>query len=188
MPNTKRSKSKSPGGRSARAAGKSRSSAGTRASGSRRSAGAKPSRKPASPASPPAAEAPDGTDDGPSPTPAGKPAGVLVVDPNVGFATRVVRVTLGTWDHRAVLEARVGGNCRGLDVFGTAVEDLFDNRLEKGPEFTDDETGKTLCPRRLTLTDPKGGTLLMDEIVNEDELKDLVVAVELVGVEPDAAD
>lgn len=113
----------------------------------------------------------------PAKKPAKKPANTEPFDndPNIGFGKRKFRVVVGEWRYRAEFTVEIGGNCRGLDLFDSAVETAWEQL--PAVEGYDDL-------RVLKMTNASGGTLIADDC-DEHDFKRLVVCVELVGVTKD---
>lgn len=91
----------------------------------------------------------------------------------------VIKVTLQQWDYTREYVTRVGGNVTGFDLFDTAIGNLLDEIIGDEHLTPDD----SLC---IELS-KDGGTLAVD--LNEDgypegTIKDMVVAVEIVDLEP----
>lgn len=99
---------------------------------------------------------------------------VLDNDPNITFAKRTYRVTLGEWLYRYVFEMTIGGNCADLPDS----DSIWDSLLTKlvGP----DESPHVV---NILMTDADGNTL--DCEVDDVEFRRLVIAVELVKIEPE---
>lgn len=94
-------------------------------------------------------------------------------DPNMVHCGRItkqtVRLTFGQWKARCVKEVVVGGNCTGLTVIETAIESLYDKLPDKTLVMEDlDDT--------LECSD--------DEDRGEEWLKDMLVAAEIISIEP----
>lgn len=115
-------------------------------------------------------------------------------DPNEArsFDTvHVVELTFMSWDRKAVLKARVGGNCQGVEhCIDVAIDQIIDGlptvlKNEDGSEYR--------CPPTLVLTDETGeNSLLIDENSDvekpfEDVLREVLVGIRIVGLEPRAA-
>lgn len=89
-------------------------------------------------------------------------------DPNIRWSKHTIRITLMQWDYSIDLESEVGGNCRGSDLFGTAIENYYEKHC--------DEEGMLM----LILTKPNGDTL---EVWFEDdgEMRDMCVAMAIIN-------
>lgn len=104
-------------------------------------------------------------------------------DPNLTnsgrMAKQVVRLTFGQWQWRRTLEVTVGGNCTGFDVIDTAVNNAWE---ELPAADYDDEIA------RITLLNADGDELYCedDEGRGVDWLRDMLIAAEIVSIEPDA--
>lgn len=98
-------------------------------------------------------------------------------DPNLvsdgKMASQTVRLTFGMWDYRAEKEAVIGGNCLGLDVIETAVEDVY----ERLPESKHGE-------KELVLENGEGFAICRDcARAGDDWLKNMLVKAEIVKIE-----
>jgi hypothetical protein len=99
-------------------------------------------------------------------------------DPNLTnsgrMAIQVVRLTFGMWESRKTVDTTVGGNCNGLQIIDNAVGRIYDEL----PDRFD-------CPY-IILDSPNGDTLECsdDEEKGEDWLKDMLIAAEIISIEP----
>ncbi len=100
----------------------------------------------------------------------------------------VVELTFMSWDHKAVHTARVGGNCPGVPE---CIDVAIDQIIDKLPTRLKNEDGSEYdCPPTLVLADETGeNMLLIDENADpekyfEDLLKEVLVGVRIVGLEP----
>lgn len=103
---------------------------------------------------------------------------IMNYDPNMvlcgRMAKQTVRLTFGIWEYRCTKEVVVGGNCTGLQVIETAVESLYD----KLPE---DEWGVKF----ITMESEKENHENSDEEERGEEwLKDMLIAAEIITIEP----
>lgn len=98
---------------------------------------------------------------------------ILDYNPTIKWSKQKVRVTFGIWKYRATKEGEVNGNCRGLSVIESAIEDIFEE-LE-----TEDEHAV------IELTDPKGNVLVDRDDYGDGSawLTDLVVSAEIIAIE-----
>jgi hypothetical protein len=98
-------------------------------------------------------------------------------DPNIHWAKQRVRVTLGQWDYRTVIETTVGGNCKGFEIFDSAVCNAWESLLTR--KIFEDEYAY------VELTRANGDTLLCEDdmLDGEDWLKELVIGIEIVAIE-----
>lgn len=105
-------------------------------------------------------------------------------DPNLTscghYARQTVRLTFGQWDYRKTFEVQVGGNCNGLSV----IESALDQVLEGLPTALHDDELSVLILERI-----RDGEV--DELVCEDEqfrydywLKQMLIAAEIVAIVP----
>lgn len=105
---------------------------------------------------------------------------VMNYDPNLcnsgNMAKQRVRLTFGLWEYRKVIEIEQGGNCKGLTVIEAAVENVY-AELEGGDT------------PRIELVSADGSTLECedDEDRGEDWLQDMLIAAEIVSIQPDEA-
>lgn len=92
------------------------------------------------------------------------------------FVNQTVKLTFGLWEYRAEIETVIGGNCLGLEVIDTAVEDVYD-------KLPTERHGL----KQLIMTDNNGGTLdCVDNEGNEyDWLKNMLVKAEITKIEED---
>lgn len=103
-------------------------------------------------------------------------------DPNRRFADMMtVHVTFGSWDYRTTIETKSGGNVRGMDVIDCAVENIYDDLLEKA-----EKDGRAAT---LYLRNARGDELECsdDEDEGYDWLKSMVVSAEITSLEREAA-
>ena len=101
----------------------------------------------------------------------------LNYDPNIRWATHRVKITLGNRDYRTTRTVEVGGNCRGLTVIDTAVEDL-DRQIREAADEKDEHPEIWLTKR--------GAKLLIEADTDDEEwLQKLVIKVEIVDLQPD---
>lgn len=104
-------------------------------------------------------------------------------DPNLtnsgNMAKQTVKLTFAMWEYRAERTVVVGGNCNGLSVIESAVDQVFEE-LEYKEQGGD-------CYTRIILTDEVGDTLLCedDELKYSDWLKDMLIGAEIINIEPD---
>lgn len=95
--------------------------------------------------------------------------------PNIRWGKQIIEIIVMQWEYKATFIQKVGGNCRGLSVIETAIENLSES-------FLGEEGG----PASVKLTRPDGDTL---ECMDEQErdagwLKDMIVSARIVGWEP----
>jgi hypothetical protein len=115
----------------------------------------------------------------------------LNYDPNFAhsMAKKTVRVTLGAWDYRRVIDVEISGNTFGLDVIEAACRAIWEDLPTLTDPFTDEDSGVA----RLVMTRPAEGgegdpdTLTIDD---EDErgdewIADMVVAAEVIAIVPE---
>ncbi len=90
-----------------------------------------------------------------------------------------VKLVLARWDYRAEFEQEVSGNCRGLTIIETAVENVY---ADLPSAYPDDAAG----PCVLTLKGPKGELEVVDdEEQGVDFLNDMLLSAEVVSLEID---
>lgn len=94
------------------------------------------------------------------------------------MARQTIRLTFGMWDYRAEKETTVGGNCLGLEVIETAVENVYDRLPE-------DSHGYEV--KEIILKNNAGDELICrdDEDRADDWLKEMLVKAEIVAIEED---
>lgn len=106
---------------------------------------------------------------------------MMSYDPNLVFCGRfvnqTVKLTFGLWEYRAEMENAVGGNCLGLVVIETAIENVYD-------KLPTERHGL----KQLIMTDKDGGTLdCVDDAGEEyDWLRNMLIKAEIVKIERDA--
>ena len=99
-------------------------------------------------------------------------------DPDIRFATQEVAITFQSWDYKTTKVAHIGGNCKGLDVIETAVDNIYSKLADK--QDTDYPS--------IELTNGSGEVLScendggMDGI---DFLKEMVVNAKIVSIKED---
>ena len=106
-------------------------------------------------------------------------------DPNLTnsgrMAMQTVRLTFGLWEYRREMEVQVGGNCTGLTVIESAVEQAYE-KLERLGVYLSDETYAVIY------MDSADGTESMECADEDDEgedwLKDMLIKAEIVSIEP----
>jgi len=93
-------------------------------------------------------------------------------DPNLTnsgrMATQTVELTFQQWEYTATETTTVGGNCTGLDVIESAIENI-----EEELGYDDGE---------IILTNADGGTLVCE--LWEEKLKDMLVCARIVAITP----
>ncbi|MCY1382142.1 hypothetical protein D9M69_701290 [compost metagenome] len=98
------------------------------------------------------------------------------------MAVQTVRLTFGMWDYRAVMEVKIGGNCTGLTVIDSAVENAYET-LEQRGNYGSDDTYAVLY-----LAKPSAPDQVLecgdDEGHGDEWLKDMLVAAEIVSIQP----
>jgi hypothetical protein len=99
-------------------------------------------------------------------------------DPNLRWAKQHVRLTLKQRDYTATLDTTVHGNCRGFEIFESAIGNAF----EELPTRT--RSGVTLP--YVVLAGEEGESLECedDEDRREDWLGEMVVAIEIIEQVP----
>lgn len=115
-----------------------------------------------------------------------EPRGFMDYDPNLTnsgrMAKQTVRLTFGLWKYRKEMEVQVGGNCTGLRVIDSAVEQAYENLDRLGVYMSDD----TYAVIYMNSTD---GTESMECADEEDEredfLKNMLIKAEIVDIQPD---
>lgn len=105
-------------------------------------------------------------------------ADVANFDPNLNYcgkrSQKTIRLTFGLWRYRAAFEVAVGGNISGFDNIGCAIGALYDEMFGDNPD------------KPLVLTDSDGNTLEAtdDDAEEDDWLKEMLVAAEIVSIQP----
>lgn len=113
-------------------------------------------------------------------------------DPNIFEGTHNVRVTLQEWGYKGHIAFQVGGNCKGTDVLQNGfdfpeydVQDDIDHYTENDCRFAyhnSDDDGWYSC----RLKDNTGDEMDCDDL-DENDVKRMIVAVEIVSFEKDEA-
>lgn len=99
-------------------------------------------------------------------------------DPNLvlcgRMAKQTVRLTFGNWQARCVKETVVSGNCTGFDVIEAAVENIYE-------ELPTDKWGS-----KTIVMESSDDTLECSDDDGREEmwLKDMLIAAEIVSIEP----
>lgn len=104
-------------------------------------------------------------------------------NPNKGYAMHTVRITLMQGDYVGHISRKVRGNCKGAslleaDCFGFDIQDDINLYVENDCKLSYDEDYEVYTA---VLTNPKGELLEVEG--DEDEMKNMVVAIEFVEVE-----
>jgi hypothetical protein len=108
-------------------------------------------------------------------------------DPNLGrgFAKKTVRVTLGAWDYRRVIDVEMCGNTFGLDVIESSCRAVWEDL----PTLLDPFTGEDSGVARLTMTRPAEDgdgedtlTIDDDDERGDEWIADMVVSAEIVSI------
>lgn len=105
-------------------------------------------------------------------------------DPNLTCSGRMakqkVKLTFAKWEYSVTMETEVGGNCTGLSVIECAVGRIYE-------ELPLVKYGRHEIPS-ITLFKENGDTLTCDddEDKGDDYLKDMLIAAEITGIQPDA--
>ncbi|ELD0487545.1 DUF5406 family protein [Escherichia coli] len=107
-------------------------------------------------------------------------------DPNLTSCGRMtkqtVRLTFGLWTYRETFEVTIGGNLTGLDVISCAIESLYETLPYE--EIQDEYTGETGIMATVNI----GGLICTDEeISGELWLAGMLIAAEIISIEPDTA-
>lgn len=94
-------------------------------------------------------------------------------DPNLttsgNMAVQTVELTFQQWDYKATFTTTVGGNCRGYDIFDSALDSVF--------EELGGEDGGMLLSR-------ENGDTLSVELWEDNIMKDMLVGVRILAIEP----
>lgn len=111
----------------------------------------------------------------------------LDYDPNFNLSgclsCQTVRLTFGMWRYRLTLEVPVKGNLMGFDAIRAAVENVYESLPAR---TVYDDRGRDEEMAEIQLQDPDGDTLRVedDELKGEDWLRDMVIAAEIIDIEP----
>lgn len=104
------------------------------------------------------------------------PFAELIADnnPNHVWGKHAIEVTLKQWKYEATFTTKVGGNCHGLELFDSAISNIYDE-LPKSDGLVS-----------VTLRNAKGEELLCqdEEADGEEWLRKMVVSCRIIGFEP----
>lgn len=102
-------------------------------------------------------------------------------DPNIRWGTHKWEFTFQIWGYRLKMTHSMGGNCRGFTTLESALDSLADKLYEEQGEYPEIVLYK--FNRQTQEEDELLVTLGEDEKDIEDELKDMLVKVELINFE-----
>lgn len=114
----------------------------------------------------------------------------LNYDPNFAhsMAKKTVRVTLGSWDYRKVIDVTIGGNTIGLSVIESACRSIWEDLPVVGSDVFPEEGGIAQLVMTRPSEDGSGeDTLIIDDEDErgEDWIADMVLAAEIVSIVPE---
>lgn len=114
-------------------------------------------------------------------------------DPNIFEGTHIIRVTMQQWGYKGHVAFPVGGNCKGTGVLQSGfdfpeydVQEDIDRYTENDCKFAyhDDEDGDGWYSCRMK--NDAGDEMDCDDL-DENDVKRMIVAVEIVSFEKDEA-
>lgn len=101
----------------------------------------------------------------------------LIADnnPNNAWGKHVVEVVLKQWKYHRTFVVRVGGNCHGLTVLESAIDNIYDGLWDEQDD-----------PAEITLTSDTGEQLLCtdDDDLGDEWIKNMVVSCRIIDYEP----
>lgn len=99
-------------------------------------------------------------------------------DPNITWAEHRVRVTLMQWGYKAVLETTVKGNCKGFEIFDSAIDGVYSELPKRDFTRLGDEVAYVILSKN-----EYDKLEIEDEMLDyEDWVKEMVVAIEIISV------
>ncbi len=112
-------------------------------------------------------------------------------DPNLTLCGRMalqkVRLTFGLWEYRKTIEVEVGGNCTGLSVIDCAVGIAHDQLEERKSRFGTERYSSYSVILMHDISAPDQELECSDYCLRgEDWLKDMLIAAEIISIEPDS--
>lgn len=100
-------------------------------------------------------------------------------DPNITFASQVVRITYQSWDYTGEFDIPIGGNCKGLTILNAAVSHHADQLYEEQGD------GAVLILKRPAEDGDGEDTLEVD--ADEDTLEEMCVGLRIIIQTPEDA-
>ena len=100
-------------------------------------------------------------------------------DPNIRFGTHTWEFTFQMWGYILEMQYDMGGNCRGLSTIETAIDSLANKLYEDQGEYPEIVLAK--FNKETQMEDTLQVTLGEENMDIEDELKDMLVKVELIN-------
>lgn len=97
-------------------------------------------------------------------------------DPNIVWARHSFELTFMQWDYSLTVQVDVCGNCKGADLFGSAVSTVFDDLWDN-----DLRNAQIILKRPTQDADESGFDTLECDIENEEELEKMCVSIAIVG-------
>lgn len=94
-----------------------------------------------------------------------------------------VKVTVQNWEYTKIYETLVGGNVPGFGIFECAIENIVNKIVEESYGYDDLDVDDCLT---IHLENDDGETLeinLNEEGDPEESFKEMVVAIEIIGME-----
>jgi hypothetical protein len=101
---------------------------------------------------------------------------MLNYDPNIRRATQKVKLTFAQWEYRWEAIGEVGGNCKGLDIFDSAVNGVNDDL------WAAVEDGDHPC---IEMKNDTGESLFVEpyDDYGDDWLKQMLISAEIISIE-----
>jgi len=97
-------------------------------------------------------------------------------DPNIRWSRHTFELTFMQWDYRLTMEVDVCGNCKGSDLFGSAISTCFE-------ELFDDDDGysQIILKRPTQGADESGFDTLECDLEDEADLEAICVSIQIVA-------
>jgi hypothetical protein len=96
-------------------------------------------------------------------------------DPNIRRARHSFELTFMQWDYSLTIEVDVTGNCKGADLFSSAINTVFEELYDE-----DDGFAQIVLKRPTTDGDESGFDTLEVDLEDEDDLKTICVGIKIV--------
>jgi len=90
-------------------------------------------------------------------------------DPNNRFGVHLVQLTFQQWKYKFTVEVTVRGNCKGMDILNSAVDNFFNDLYESQGEYPE-----------LVMQDEEGNELETG-MEDEEELKEMLVEAKILS-------
>jgi hypothetical protein len=96
-------------------------------------------------------------------------------DPNIRWARHTFELTFMQWDYSLTIEVDVTGNCKGADLFRSALSTVFEELYDE-----DDGYSQIVLKRPATDGDESGFDTLEVDLENESDLEAICVGIKIV--------